>query len=108
MKTLKFQVAGVSYRLANFQRADLVPGSVLKLKREPGNTYDPNAVQVYAGPYHIGYVPRTHNKLLVDVFCDPEQLSTLKCSVLSIWHGGCVATATWTEPEASETTCLPA
>lgn len=36
--------------------ATLPNGSPLVLKREPGNQFDPNAVQVWSGEHHVGYI----------------------------------------------------
>jgi hypothetical protein len=35
-------------------------GSRLRLEREPDNAFDPNAIAVYYGDTHLGYVPRVH------------------------------------------------
>jgi hypothetical protein len=34
------------------------PGAALELRRDPANEHDPNAIQVWAGNLHIGWVPR--------------------------------------------------
>ena len=34
------------------------------LVTEPGNKYDPNAVQVWIGAMRVGYVPKTQNAVL--------------------------------------------
>lgn len=36
-------------------------GARLALKRDRQNLYDRNAIAVYAGPQHLGFVPRTCN-----------------------------------------------
>jgi hypothetical protein len=36
----------------------LAPGRPLELRRDPGNEHDPNAIAVYAGGAHVGFVPR--------------------------------------------------
>jgi hypothetical protein len=36
----------------------LAPGRPLELRRDPGNEHDPNAIGVYAGGAHAGFVPR--------------------------------------------------
>ena len=40
---------------------ELKPGSKLKLKAEPDNPYDSNAVAVYYKSVKIGFVPRAQN-----------------------------------------------
>lgn len=39
-------------------------GDKLRLVREPTNAYDPNAIAVYYGEYHIGYIPKKQNAAL--------------------------------------------
>lgn len=41
--------------------ARLRKGATLSLVREAANPHDSNAVAVYAGPAHLGYVPRSVN-----------------------------------------------
>jgi hypothetical protein len=42
--------------------ASLPQGEPLTLIREPGNSYDPNAIQVWARGSHIGYVKGNQNR----------------------------------------------
>lgn len=52
-------LAGVNFRPGARERlAELIPGEGLDLRREPENPYDRNAVAVYDGEQHLGYVPR--------------------------------------------------
>jgi hypothetical protein len=53
------KVAGVRRRMRELQRDAFAPMQVLKLRREPGNPYDSNAVAVFdrKGRTPIGYVP---------------------------------------------------
>lgn len=44
--------------------ATLPTGSPLMLKREPTNQYDSNAVQVWSGAFHIGFISSKQNKPL--------------------------------------------
>jgi hypothetical protein len=39
------------------QRDDAAPGSPLRLRRDPANAHDPNAIEVHAGAL-LGFVPR--------------------------------------------------
>ena len=64
---LETKVAGVTYgnrQEAIKHLARYAPQSItIRLEREQGNTYDHNAVAVYAavegkGSYHMGYIPR--------------------------------------------------
>ena len=38
--------------------------SSFSLKREPGNKFDSNAIEVYSKEVKIGYIPRTENKII--------------------------------------------
>lgn len=42
----------------------LAVGTELTLIREPNNRYDGNAVMVFVGSRHIGYIPANQNKVL--------------------------------------------
>jgi hypothetical protein len=42
----------------------LPKGLRLRLRREPDNEFDSNAIAVYYGDQHLGYVPRTDNAAL--------------------------------------------
>lgn len=61
---IQFALAGVSFRRGNFKDAMLAVGDVLDLKPEPENKFDPNAIAVYKGTLHIGYVPKDWNHAL--------------------------------------------
>jgi hypothetical protein len=51
-------VAGTQFRPGALDSDALAPGSVLELRREPGNEHDANAIAVDAGGAHVGFVPR--------------------------------------------------
>ena len=40
----------------------LKPGSFFTLRPEPDNPYDPNAIAIYGGGHHFGYVPQKWNR----------------------------------------------
>lgn len=50
------KVMGVSFEGRQNMVAGLVPGGELELKRQPENQFDPNAVALYFGSFHIGYL----------------------------------------------------
>jgi hypothetical protein len=52
-------VAGVSYRPEALQEAGLRPGVEVRLRPEPENAHDPNAVAVWnpSGKVQLGYIP---------------------------------------------------
>ena len=64
-----FQVAGPSYRSHADRDAlyNAANGREFEFKREPSNKYDPHAVMVMLGNYHVGYVPRTLSRLVTDL-----------------------------------------
>lgn len=53
-----YGLVAMQYRPAEAQAhfRSLPNGAPLILKRDPNNPKDPNAVQVWSGEYHIGYV----------------------------------------------------
>jgi hypothetical protein len=65
---VKATIVGTKYRspeaIAVLTR--LRPGDRLRLVREPDNPHDPNAVAVYSGTMHIGYIPRGINRDVAD------------------------------------------
>lgn len=63
MKTL-VALVGTKYRGQEMVAllASLPQGEPLELRREVGNRYDANAVQVWARGHLIGYVPKTQNR----------------------------------------------
>lgn len=56
-----FQVAGFTYYEGVLVFNKLKIGTKLKLKAEPENKYDPQAVAIYYGEHKLGYVPRHSN-----------------------------------------------
>ena len=57
--------------IAGFQHYDgpdaeslLEVGMPLQLNREPHNSYDKNAVEIWTGDAKLGYVPRSNNKTI--------------------------------------------
>jgi hypothetical protein len=58
MSKMVTYIAGVNHRPGARQRlAGLLPGECLLPAREPDNAYDKNAVALYDGDLHVGYVP---------------------------------------------------
>ena len=57
-------VAGFEHWYGTEVAHKLRPGKKLKLRPEPDNPYDPNAVAVLCGKTKIGYVPRAKNGML--------------------------------------------
>lgn len=61
MKTL-YPIVGMRYRGCETFVNNLTAGVELRLVREPGNKFDPAAVQVWAAGQHVGYIPKNLNK----------------------------------------------
>lgn len=57
-----FEIAGVRYRMAAYKSAEVKARDTLSLVPEPDNPHDPNAIAIYKGKWHIGYVPRAWNE----------------------------------------------
>ena len=60
-----------TFHIAGFQHYDgalvlgkLKPGQKLKMKHDPKNPYDPNAIELRFKKTKLGFVPRTQNDLL--------------------------------------------
>lgn len=51
-----YTLVGTSHRGTREHVAAMKPGSPLLLRREPNNQHDVNAVQVWDGETHVGYV----------------------------------------------------
>lgn len=85
MKRTQFEIAGVGFRLESFTQAALHRNEVLMLKPEPTNKFDPLAIAVYKGDLHIGYVPRTHNKQIIE----QVKAGKAQCFVETCWQDGC-------------------
>jgi hypothetical protein len=65
---MKTTIVGTKYRgpAALGALARLRPGDRLRLVREPDNPHDPDAVAVYSGTMHIGYIPRGVDRDIAD------------------------------------------
>jgi len=87
MKTLQFEVAGVKFRRKAFDEAKVQRGDRLELKPEPTNKYDPHAIQIVKDGQHIGYVPRTHNKEIVEAI--KTRPADVGCCADAVWASGC-------------------
>lgn len=63
-KPQRYALVGMKHRGTEALVASLPPDEPLTLVREPGNRFDPNAVQVWARGKHVGYIPKTQNAVL--------------------------------------------
>lgn len=61
---MDFHIAGFAYYDGLDVIEDLTLGKPVKLKCEPDNPYDPEAVALYYKDKKIGYVPKDKNELL--------------------------------------------
>lgn len=65
-------LVGTSFRGAEVVKLvkSLLPKSPVILKPEPTNRYDSNAVMVFYGPTHIGYIAKMENYLVFAYLSD--------------------------------------
>ena len=62
---LSFWVAGTYYYQAQSALTELPEGTTLRLQREPGNTHDKYAIEIFTeSGLKLGYVPRNRNLVL--------------------------------------------
>ena len=59
-----FNLAGFTYYDGLDVFGDLKVGTLLTLKSEPDNRYDPSAIAIYYDKKKLGFVPREENGLL--------------------------------------------
>ena len=62
VSTFRTYVAGVSYRQDAVARC--FEGQVVELTRDPHNAHDKNAVEVWAGREHIGFINRDEARVM--------------------------------------------
>ena len=67
-------LAGFEYHRGEGVWPFLVVGALVRLKREPFNMHDPNAIAVWFHNEHIGYVPQRDNALLARLMDNGERL----------------------------------
>jgi hypothetical protein len=70
----RYSIVGMNFRNSERFVMELRNGAEARLVREPDNVYDKNAVAVWIGGTHVGYVPKTQNQELaafIDEFGEP-------------------------------------
>jgi hypothetical protein len=67
----RYSIVGMNWRKAEAFVAGLPEGEVLTLVRDPRNEHDKNAVAVFCGSRHIGYLPKANNARVAE-FIDRE------------------------------------
>ena len=77
----RFHIAGFRYYDGLRLAGRLRPGDRLDLRAEPGNPYDPRAVEVYLGPNKLGYVPRAKNATLSRLLAQGAPVEGRVCAV---------------------------
>ena len=60
-------IAGFTYYDGLDVLSELEPGVLVKLKSEPENPYDTNAVSIYYKDTKLGYIPRGKNSFICDL-----------------------------------------
>lgn len=58
-----FHIAGFSYYDGAEAFNELKIGMLLNIELEPDNSYDPRAVKISYESYHLGYIPRSNNRI---------------------------------------------
>lgn len=58
---MKYSIVGQKHKGLDPYLPGIEAGSLVTLKREPDNRYDKNAVAVYIGGKHVGYIPKAEN-----------------------------------------------
>lgn len=58
---------------------------VITMKHNPNNEYDPNAIEIWMGhgkpTHHIGFIPRTHNRLMLIEGLDTLDIRLMKANL---------------------------
>jgi hypothetical protein len=62
-----FFIAGFKHWDGAFALPNLKVGQKLKLKPEPDNPYDPNAIAIYRKGTKLGFVPRGQNAVMAQL-----------------------------------------
>jgi hypothetical protein len=77
--------AGYSYYDGPSIEQQLRDGQELQLCREPGNRYDKRAIEICAGKYKLGYIPRVDNHVLARLM---DQKVPLKAEIAAVRQHG--------------------
>jgi len=64
---LDSSVAGFRYYSGEDVWEQLAPGRTLDLKREPGNKFDYDAVEIYHEKEKLGYIPRSDSMIIAQL-----------------------------------------
>lgn len=71
-----YSIVGSSHTQSEGKLSQLAVGTEARLIREPANKFDPNAIMVWVGADHVGYVPRKQNAALAArIDRDGEEIS---------------------------------
>lgn len=77
---LTVDVAGTSFRQDALEKCPRDEKITAKLKPEPTNKHDRNAVKVMIGKNFIGYVPRTHSSI-VSGWIREDRIESCVCEI---------------------------
>lgn len=61
---MQYSIVGTNFTKSDAFIKEQQPGVPVKLVREPTNKFDANAVMVWFGDRHVGYVPKNQNAAL--------------------------------------------
>ncbi|NCB08770.1 MAG: DNA-binding protein [Bacteroidia bacterium] len=74
-------VAGFSYYDGPENLLNLKEQQPFRLQRQPGNPFDVNAVEIFAGTEKLGYLPRKENKLIARMMDQGMEVKARICRI---------------------------
>jgi hypothetical protein len=74
-------VAGFSYYDGPDTLLNLKEQQPLRLQRQPGNPFDKNAVEIFAGAAKLGYLPQKENKLIARMMDQGMEVKARICRI---------------------------
>ena len=85
--TTLYALVGMKHRGTEALVGSLPEGTPLMLVREPTNAYDPNAIQVWCGDQHVGYVRKEQARALAAFMDQEPKIERANC-ILHCKDGG--------------------
>lgn len=77
-----FTIAGFTYYDGAEAFEQLKIGSLVTLELEEDNAYDPRAVKIMFGEYHLGYIPRNSNRIFYKLL--KVGINNIQCRIQKI------------------------
>lgn len=75
LEVLNTQINGMYYYQIQEIATQLKVGQKIRLKAEPTNKFDTNAIEVYYHNYKLGYIPKMNNRSLFAMLKQPYRVS---------------------------------